>query len=46
MDTLVWNTGDPCRKIVKGEDVVRIMEAPWVPVRIQTDNGSEFISKV
>ncbi|SQI23210.1 transposase [Salmonella enterica subsp. arizonae] len=35
---------------LKGEDVVRIMEALRVldkrlPVRIQTDNGSEFISK-
>ncbi len=38
-------------KSLKGEDVVRIMEALRVPdkrlpVRIQTDNGSEFISKV
>ncbi len=38
-------------KIVKGGDVVRIMEALRVPdkrlpVRIQTDNGNEFISKV
>ncbi|MLA08478.1 IS3 family transposase [Salmonella enterica subsp. enterica] len=37
-------------KSLKGEDVVRIMEALRVPdkrlpVRIQTDNGSEFISK-
>ncbi|EBM5748913.1 IS3 family transposase [Salmonella enterica] len=32
-------------KLLKGEDVVRIMEALRVPVRIQTDNGSEFISK-
>ncbi|EHD02996.1 Transposase [Salmonella enterica subsp. enterica serovar Urbana str. R8-2977] len=37
-------------KSLKGEDVARIMEALRVPdkrlpVRIQTDNGSEFISK-
>ncbi|CAI3058043.1 integrase core domain protein [Salmonella enterica] len=32
-------------KLLKGEDVVRIMEALRVPVRIQTDNGSRFISK-
>lgn len=32
-------------KSLKGEDVVRIMEALRVPVRIQVDNGSEFISK-
>lgn len=37
-------------KSLKGEDVVRVMEALRVldkrlPVRIQTDNGSEFISK-
>ncbi|EJU2607920.1 TPA: IS3 family transposase [Salmonella enterica subsp. enterica serovar Muenchen] len=37
-------------KSLKGEDVVRIMEALRVldkrlPVRIQADNGSEFISK-
>ncbi len=37
-------------KSLKGEDVVRIMEALRVPdkrlpVRIQTDNSSEFISK-
>ncbi|MDJ5228952.1 IS3 family transposase [Salmonella enterica] len=37
-------------KLLKGEDVVRIMEALRVlnkrlPVGIQTDNGSEFISK-
>ncbi|ENO9331615.1 IS3 family transposase [Salmonella enterica] len=37
-------------KSLKGEDVVRIMEALRVPdkrlpVRIQTDSGSEFISK-
>ncbi len=37
-------------KLLKGEDVVRIMEALRVPdkrlpVRIQTDNGSGFISK-
>ncbi len=39
-----------CGKSLKGEDVVRIMEALRVPdkrlpVRIQTNNGSEFISK-
>ncbi len=33
-------------KSLKGEDVVRIMEALRVPVRIQTNNSSEFISKV
>ncbi len=37
-------------KSLKGEDVVSIVEALRVldkrlPVRIQTDNGSEFISK-
>lgn len=37
-------------KLLKGEDVVRIMEALRVPdkrlpVRIQTNNSSEFISK-
>lgn len=32
-------------KSLKGEDVVSIMEALRVPVRIQTDNGSKFISK-
>ena len=37
-------------KSLKGEDVVSVMEALRVlverlPVRIQTDNGSEFISK-
>ncbi len=37
-------------KSLKGEDVVRLMEVFRVldrrlPVRIQTDNGSEFISK-
>jgi putative transposase len=37
-------------KSLKGEDVVRVMEALRVldkrlPARIQTDNGSEFISK-
>lgn len=36
-------------KSLKGEDVCRVMEAlrvlDWcLPVRIQTDNGSEFIS--
>ncbi len=38
-------------KSLKGEDVVGVMERLQVlgkrlPVRIQTDNGSEFISKV
>lgn len=37
-------------KLLKGEDVVGVTEALWVldkrsQVRIQTDNGSEFISK-
>lgn len=37
-------------KSLKGEDVVSVTEALWVldkrsQVRIQTDNGSEFISK-
>lgn len=37
-------------KSLKGDDVVSVMEALCVldkrlPVRIQTDNGSEFISK-
>ncbi|EIN7487030.1 IS3 family transposase [Salmonella enterica subsp. enterica serovar Carno] len=53
--TVVDNFSQECLAIhagksLKGEDVVRIMEALRVPdkrlpVRIQTDNGSEFISK-
>lgn len=48
--TVVDNFSREClalhaEKLLKGGDVVRIMEALWVPVRIQTDNGSEFISK-
>lgn len=32
-------------KSLKGENVVGGMEGLRMPVRIQTDNGSEFISK-
>ncbi|WP_407056898.1 DDE-type integrase/transposase/recombinase [Citrobacter freundii] len=37
-------------KLLKGDDVASVMEAIWVldnplPIRIQTDNSSEFISK-
>ena len=43
-------SGDPCQKIAERQDVVRVIEALRVldrrlPVRIQTDNGSEFISR-
>lgn len=54
--TVVDNFSRECMAIhagksLKGKDVVRIMEALRVPdkrlpVRIQTDNGSEFISKI
>lgn len=53
--TLVDNFSRECLvihagKSLKGEDVLRVMEALRLldtrpPVRIQTDNGSEFISK-
>lgn len=53
--TVVDNFSREClaihaRKSLKGEDVVSVMEALRVldkrlPVHIQTDNGSEFISK-